>query len=479
MKKLLVMILCFVSVINTFGQSQTGDALYFYRNDGQINGFLRSDIDSITYSCIDIDSILHQQYVTQEIYTIDSVYRIPLSVIDSVSWYTPPTEYQPGVINISDRLMPYVVSCDSLTIKLSTSTPGSLLPAIGTKLVTLEMNELFPSGFLGEVVSVDNSSEGYSIACTLANIGDVFKTYYNVSSSYGYQVSEESANAASRRANFPVNIPRISYNANRELSLQLGSESDLSLTYESKAEIGITPSFHIVSTLIVQNGEVYFGGSITGQITLDEELAFSGGLSWSKEYPWKNLKWQTQIPGVPLVNFYIQPGHFFSAAVKGSLSAKWTQTYTFGAAFEYSNNGKNAIKPGIGGRVADATFNLEGSINGSIAAGLFLEAGLNIGCREIARACFRGELGVEFEGDYMITNNDIANAPSETKAYERLKNSHLESHAFGNLKAEESVLILSASRELLSDTWRPPFMGSCSIILESIIGAMHLSSYFC
>lgn len=72
-------------------------AFYVYRSDGVINTFISSEIDSMTYSCIDLDSIQQNEYVTQEIYTPDSIYRIPISIIDSVGFVTPKTVYMPGV----------------------------------------------------------------------------------------------------------------------------------------------------------------------------------------------------------------------------------------------------------------------------------------------------------------------------------------------------------------------------------------------
>ena len=39
-------------------------AFYVYRSDGVINTFISSEIDSMTYSCIDLDSIQQNEYVT-------------------------------------------------------------------------------------------------------------------------------------------------------------------------------------------------------------------------------------------------------------------------------------------------------------------------------------------------------------------------------------------------------------------------------
>ena len=60
----------------SFSQNEIGNTFYVYRNDGAFNAFYSSEVDSITYSCIDKDSIEHENIVTQEIWTCDSIYRI-------------------------------------------------------------------------------------------------------------------------------------------------------------------------------------------------------------------------------------------------------------------------------------------------------------------------------------------------------------------------------------------------------------------
>lgn len=62
------------------------DAMFVYRNDGASNAFLKSAVDSMVCSQIDLDSLMHSDYVVQEIWTADSVYRIPLAVIDSIGF---------------------------------------------------------------------------------------------------------------------------------------------------------------------------------------------------------------------------------------------------------------------------------------------------------------------------------------------------------------------------------------------------------
>ena len=81
---LLAMACPFVSV-----SAQTYEAVYVYMNDGGLNAFLKSDLDSIRFSTCDVDGMEHATWQTQEFYTADSIYRIPISKIDSVRMVTP------------------------------------------------------------------------------------------------------------------------------------------------------------------------------------------------------------------------------------------------------------------------------------------------------------------------------------------------------------------------------------------------------
>ncbi len=77
-------LLSLVFIVANLLSIQAQDALYIYRNDGSFNGFLYNEIDSIVYSKFDVDSILQSNYVVQEVWTVDSVYRIPLTTIVSL-----------------------------------------------------------------------------------------------------------------------------------------------------------------------------------------------------------------------------------------------------------------------------------------------------------------------------------------------------------------------------------------------------------
>lgn len=65
---------------------EDGEAFYVYRNDGDFNAFFYDQVIRMGYSKFDLDSVEYDVYVVQEIETEDSLYRIPLSAIDSIGF---------------------------------------------------------------------------------------------------------------------------------------------------------------------------------------------------------------------------------------------------------------------------------------------------------------------------------------------------------------------------------------------------------
>ena len=102
MKRLILTLSLLVTVIA--GALAQNDAMYIYRNDGTFNAFLKNDVDSVAYSHYDADGVYCNDWMTQIVYTPDSVYRIPLAAIDSVvfanSFRTCPDGNHPHAIDL-------------------------------------------------------------------------------------------------------------------------------------------------------------------------------------------------------------------------------------------------------------------------------------------------------------------------------------------------------------------------------------------
>lgn len=84
MKRTILSILLLTACV--CGAKAQSDTVYVYRNDGVISMFPKSGVDSIVCSQIDIDSLVHRDYVTMEVWTPEFIDRIPLEAVDSISF---------------------------------------------------------------------------------------------------------------------------------------------------------------------------------------------------------------------------------------------------------------------------------------------------------------------------------------------------------------------------------------------------------
>lgn len=195
MKKVIVSILLAMTAVMGFAQT-VGDAIYFYRNDGDFNAFFRESIDSITYSNYDVDGNYYDDIMTQVVYTADSVYRIPLAAIDSVSFVNPETIYQPDVVLMDENLLQYLQAADGLTLTFSSATPTELKPESGNILFSSTYEHPLLDGvFVGRVISVNETGNGILIECEeVEDITDVVVQLVGIErlEDYGHQTSTRS-----------------------------------------------------------------------------------------------------------------------------------------------------------------------------------------------------------------------------------------------------------------------------------------------
>jgi hypothetical protein len=175
-----------------------GEAFYIYRNDGQFNAFFREEIDSISFSHYDADSLRYNKIASQVVYTPDSTYMIPLVAIDSVGFVQPEKEFQPDVMRMDETWLPYVIKISENSITFSPSTPSAFLPQQGQVMVAETFESPFDTGFSGRVNQIKTYSD--SIVCVVEEVllADIYKRLVTVgmSSSEG---AEESTSRAQKR----------------------------------------------------------------------------------------------------------------------------------------------------------------------------------------------------------------------------------------------------------------------------------------
>lgn len=447
---LFTFLLSLVSAISVLAQN---DAMFVYRNDGVINAFLKSDVDSLRLSRLDLDSVYHENYVVQEVWTIDSIYRVPLEVVDSVSFVAPPTIYKSDVIDLAENLADYIIGAENKVLRLKSNTPSKLIPRKNDKLIFLQTSDVLPNGFAGTVVSVNMSASSIDVVCEQAYIEDIFESFCSVKTFVGYADNTEE-HGANQRLSSPqqivynpvdtyIPIGPIKFSQSHELALHVTPDSDLAFKGGIDFSLTVEPSFRIHTFLIVgENQGVYFNGSVTGNWVQSSTTSIYGGLEFQHEF----LNPVINAPIIPdILNFYINPGAFIRANAMVTSTVKTTKNYSFGMAYDFSSKGESVVKPTLGGRLVSSTEDVEGSLDGNIAIGMYLELGFNLMSRDISRACVRGEVGVQLSGNFVLRNSDINNAEKETKLYERLKASSVEFGPFFNVALVASVLNADAT----------------------------------
>lgn len=432
MKKLILSLMFLMAC--AWGAMAQNDAMYIYRNDGVVNAFLKSSVDSIRYSELDLDSLAHSEYVVQEVWTSDSVYRIPLAAVDSIGFVTPETVYQPGAVNITAEMRDYVVSSDSLLLVFAINTPQWLMPKVGDRLVNTEASGGLMSGFLGEVMEIRNTADGYAVYCDAINITDVFECYYGMAREE--QPSEErsdkkgladgyySGNLVWQPGKLTTNLftsfGELSYE--KDGNLLVPSVSDVSFA------VGLTPTVRTSAYLIVnKHYGVNMGITITGNYLLEESLSFSGSITGGGDIPLIKVP-PIRIPQA-LCDIVIEPGVFLKSSLQISTKQHWTQRYTSAFHWEYSSKGMQSLKNVNSIRNVGNTHSGVIALKGSMSAGLYVKVGLVfIATKEldIAEVGLRLEGGLRFEGTALPYVSDNGDGLRSTALYNALKGQGVE-----------------------------------------------------
>ena len=115
MKKIIILLCAFLGTLHIHAEDDV-PAILFFHNDSIFQSFLRSDVDSMRYSFIDINGEKQNEIATQLVYLKDTVIQIPLAEIDSVV-YTPPSYSDELYLKVTNELHDYIYSHENATIK--------------------------------------------------------------------------------------------------------------------------------------------------------------------------------------------------------------------------------------------------------------------------------------------------------------------------------------------------------------------------
>lgn len=401
-------------------------AFHVYRHDGNVNSFFYADCDSITYARVPSETDSPTVEFVQLIHTADSVFRIPVNEIDSVSFYKPETVFQPDVIYLEESLASYLTGCDGLVLTFNENIPFSLLPKVGDKLVTLEMENLFPTGFVGKVLSVNKVKGKYQIECELPSLTDIFESYY-YDGTFEMQTSDEGLdNDRIMSRGYEIwpprseqfTIPPVDVHLTvKDLELKSGPYKE---EYSQTIGCGVTSKMYARVSLIVNDG-IHLNLTMTGEHALTPYFKASmEGKAKLKKGP----KREVPIPYTgKLLNLYFETGVFVELA--GSISGSCEQTHYVNSALhlEYHSNSvsniPNQIKFVHKGK-DDPILSFAGDV--SIKMGVCLEFGISVLTKELAKAGIEGEFGLKGDINMGLDATKLGiMSPPITTLYDRLK----------------------------------------------------------
>lgn len=395
-------LLSFILVLTAItGAAQTvGDAIYFYRNDGGFNAFFRADIDSITFSTIEGDSANIDGVMVQTIHTPDSVYEIPLSVIDSVSFVNPETILQPDVVRMDESMLNYLQAVDGMTLMFNTTMPSSLRPKKGDLLLSVvPSSRLLSNGFAGKVTSISEAAGTLQVACArVDDVSDIFVQLIGVE-----RIGEENSEAQARR------------NAMNTGNIQ---KHFVSLGLEYTGEPFEDAKFKLNGSL---NGTLYgtyayffnlFNQVLDVKIHHEWDYSIGGEFKIEKSFEWPNEKskyqektlWKFLFPMVaPVFKVELTGSPFVKAEGTAKTSFNYqSRKYAYTTRINYRDDKgfddsyTEADKHQETGDVNDPSFDTDFSFEGSVAAGGVL--GLSLGT-------------IDFFGGYLHAKADIAIGP--------------------------------------------------------------------
>lgn len=410
-------------------QPQTGDMIYVYLKGGDILPFQRAEITEFYYGFEDKGGVTYNEPVMQWIVLADSICKIPLANIDSISFVTPATVYRPGVNDLAPNLADYVVECKAdesrrLMLYLSGSTPESQLPAVGSRVVLAEWS------FAGDVASITREGDLIVVTATMVDLEEIFETYYATNfidfEEDGTATVRNGARATTRGKNYEkkIELPAFGIELPPEL-LNIISPLDDDMPVEASFAVQVQPTFTVKASLVVNKG-TRASINVVGNFDCSEQFKFNGKIA---EYT-KDFKMPKDLIDIPLgetfLFLYNRWGLFLKASAELDVDVQWQQHYRSTFDWSYNSKDKSLQKPSTSFKCTSSDYNPQGSIKGKVAGGVFTEIGVKFVTTDLAKAALRVEYGGEFVGDFVFCNKNVANASGSTMLYEAIKDSKIE-----------------------------------------------------
>lgn len=400
-QKICIIIISLISVVSVFAKQR--ENIYIYRNDGLFNAFFSEEVDSLYYSRYDLNNIEHNQYVVQVIATKDSLVKIPLSVIDSISYRTPPNVLKSNVINLTEGYTKYIESHTDSTITFSNSLPQQLKFSLNDIIFYDLFDNDFSNGFAGRVNRITEQSETILVECSSVFLTDIYESYVSLGE---YIVVNDSASKSKYRLSpsraaaevpFTLSVPLNIGNDNISLS------GEIQVGLKIRVVARINPSTQYLELSVIDNEE--------GNLVVNA----NGEIEFESKNP-NPLRISASIPQMPIFNIALEFAPFLKTAVRGetNIGVSLSSSGRYSIIFEH---GKwRTERPGRTGNVSPIDdISLNGYIWGGLSSRIELAAIKNL-----------FDVGLDiYSGPKISANIDLSliNLIDSFKLYDALKDS--------------------------------------------------------
>ena len=332
LRSVMLLMFALTGIVAASGQEiiEGGEAFYIYQNDGNFNGFFYDQVQQISYSRFDTLGVEHDDYVSQEIVTADSTYRIMLTAIDSVSFVQPEIKYARGARFMRDEgLMDYYISMsksgDTFKLTFNDNLPSSLYPKVDEVLICKDLPD-YDEAFVGKVKRVSGSGGVVTVECGYVDqLSDVFEQFITVEEVKGDNVSKNvrrriaGYNGPRRIEGNYDNLTLFAFSRDFEDNLVLGESSNSALKVGLKLHMGmgmsatvaykITWTEFFINTQLREFFEVGLNTTLDGSISGDWDLTSIPGVG-------ALLSRFTRIPfpaSIPVMYLNVAPVPFIRA----------------------------------------------------------------------------------------------------------------------------------------------------------------------
>lgn len=412
-KSLFILISVFTLIsVNVYADN----ALYIYRNDGSFNAFLDSRIDSISYSTIDTSGVDCNGVVTQLIYTADSLYRIPLSSIDSIAFTERPApEIKSDVYFLTSMHLPYIKRVEYNYLVFDSLIPCDLLPTKGSVIVSEIYEGKLERGFAGRVdMIITNESEVY-VVCNDVSITDIYDRLIITGSTLSSEASQQTSTLQRK-----VITTKVNESNSKEFNLN-GFSCDF-------GNINITnkPTARLDYTIFIERGkETVVSMLLYHTHNLSATMSYSENSEYTSEPKWL-IKSMAKLP----YGLYarLDFGAFFQAL--GNIEMELNVPYSVGFVngFTYNENGFTQVNRITKNELGKPTASVD--MRGSLTAGLV--GGVTLGFVADKLLSINGEIksGVQIAADYKLTDYDLTNLKQDGAVYDILKDSKINLNSY-------------------------------------------------